>query len=64
LSHATISGHHCTFSRDAENQVVVEDMGSANGTWIDGRDIRGAGPVTLSPGQQIHFGLLKTWYTS
>lgn len=37
------------------NEVVVEDMGSKNFTFIDGSRL--SGPTTLSPGSEIQFGL-------
>jgi len=37
----------------ADGDYWIEDLGSANGTEVDGQPIKGAGKVRLSPGQQI-----------
>lgn len=37
----------------ADGQYSIEDLGSANGTEVDGRSIRGAGKIRLEPGQTI-----------
>src|SRR5262249_34493833 len=37
----------------AEGSYWIEDLGSANGTEVDGQPIKGAGKVQLKPGQQI-----------
>ncbi len=38
-----------------ENQVLVEDLGSTNGTRLDEKPVSG-GPVTVRPGGVIHIG--------
>src|SRR5271166_5701131 len=37
----------------ADGQYWVEDLGSANGTEVDGKPIKGIGKVRLEPGQTI-----------
>jgi hypothetical protein len=59
IDEATVSGHHLNLTIDGD-RLVVEDVGSSNGTYVDGTDIRGRGPVTLEPGQKLQLGLLKT----
>lgn len=49
---ATISRHHFRISFE-DGKPFVEDMGSANGTSVNGRDIRGEGPVELHDGDVI-----------
>jgi len=63
LEHQMVSGHHCNIERCTSGGILVEDAGSAFGTWVEGADIRGRGPVSVKPSQQVHLGLLKTWYT-
>ena len=49
-----ISRHHARFRRTAQGQVLVEDLGSTNGTYVDGTRI--TGPHVLSHGDQIVLG--------
>jgi ABC transport system ATP-binding/permease protein len=45
-------------------EVFVRDLGSANGTWIDGQQL-GLEPVRLVPGQAVFFGqvpLVILWH--
>ena len=59
VDHPTVSGLHARLSLQA-SELVVEDAGSSNGTYVDGQDIRGRGPVVVAAGQQLQLGLLKT----
>lgn len=36
-------------------QVFIRDLGSANGTWVNGQAV-GASPVALMPGMQVYLG--------
>lgn len=49
----TASGSHCQLIR-AGDRVMVEDVGSANGTWVNG--VRLQSHQTLSPGDIITVG--------
>jgi hypothetical protein len=59
---ATLSRRHAEIFVD-NGQCYIRDLGSANGTWIDGRPA-GAAVVPLRPGQQVwlgHVPLGITW---
>jgi len=47
-----VSRRHAQISL-ADGQHWIEDLGSANGTEVDGRSIKGEGKVRLEPGQTI-----------
>lgn len=51
---ATVSRHHCRVTRTADDTIVVEDLASANGTWIH----RGEQRLDLSDGgsDRVHHG--------
>ncbi|MFO0748029.1 MAG: sigma 54-interacting transcriptional regulator [Myxococcota bacterium] len=52
---AWASRRHARATLDVDSgHVVVEDLGSRNGTWVDGRRI--AGPTALEPGQVLPVG--------
>src|SRR5271166_1246479 len=43
----------------ADSQYWIEDLGSANGTDVDGQPIKGMGKVRLEPGQTIRISDTK-----
>ena len=47
--------HVRLFYRDGK--WYVEDLGSRNGTYINGEDIRGRGAVEVKPGVEVILGL-------
>ena len=53
VSEATVSGRHCRLSK-AGDQYTIEDLGSANGTWVSGRRINS--PVRVQPHQTVTLG--------
>jgi predicted component of type VI protein secretion system len=55
LNISLISRHHCSFFRRGA-EVWVEDLGSRNGTWVNGEPITGACP--LHDGDQLELARL------
>jgi hypothetical protein len=53
LSNDTVSSHHAEISIDGHT-YTVRDLGSRNGTWVNGRKI--ATECPLSPGDRVAFG--------
>jgi hypothetical protein len=51
----SISGTHCEILREGE-AITVKDLGSTNGTFIDGRRI---GASRLEPGQRLRLGTVE-----
>ena len=49
-----VSRTHCEVAVDAGSKVWLRDMGSANGTWVDGARV--TGPVELRDGAMITVG--------
>jgi hypothetical protein len=49
-----ISRQHARISRNPQGQLVVEDLGSTNGTYVNGQRI--SGPTTLNPGDTVQMG--------
>lgn len=54
LPDAAVSGRHASLRVDAAGEVWVEDLGSANGTAVEGLEVDG--PVRVSPGAEIRVG--------
>ena len=51
-----ISRHHCVFAVD-EFTIRIRDLGSTNGTFVNGERLRGA--VVLKPGDRVSAGKLE-----
>jgi hypothetical protein len=49
-----ISRQHAKISRNPQGQLVVEDLASTNGTYVNGQRI--SGPQTLNPGDTVQMG--------
>jgi hypothetical protein len=49
-----ISRQHARITRNPQGQLVVEDVGSTNGTYVNGQRI--SGPTTLNPGDTLQMG--------
>jgi pSer/pThr/pTyr-binding forkhead associated (FHA) protein len=49
-----VSRRHARVSRDASNQLTIEDLGSANGTFVNGMRLRA--PQRLKAGDTIRIG--------
>jgi class 3 adenylate cyclase len=57
LLHASVSRRHARLSVGTDNNLQIEDIGSTNGTAIDGRPIpAGAAPEPLAPGSTLRLG--------
>ncbi len=57
---ATVSHSHLLFRLEGD-ACTVEDLGSSNGTAVDGVPLKGA-PVTLAPGASIQAGSARFTY--
>lgn len=51
--HDTVSRRHATLAV-ADGKVTLTDLGSTNGTWVNGRKIDS--PTVLNPGDSVRFG--------
>ncbi len=58
INHLTVSGEHAVFKMTG-NGVVLEDLNSTNGTYVDGVCIR---QHTLKDGQVIDVGICRMTY--
>jgi pSer/pThr/pTyr-binding forkhead associated (FHA) protein len=54
INDTTVSRHHARIVRQGD-EVIVEDMGSRNGTTVNGSRIEA--PTLLVPGDMVRFGL-------
>jgi len=53
---ALVSRVHCRFVLDERNQLQLEDLGSTNGTFVNGKKIA---KVTLSSGDTLTIGRVQ-----
>lgn len=63
LDYTSVSRYHVTFSH-REDGLYLEDLGSANGTYIDGKRLTANDPQLLRGGEEIQIGDLRTVYVS
>jgi pSer/pThr/pTyr-binding forkhead associated (FHA) protein len=56
IDHDSISRKHCQFTTNSDEALVIKDLGSRNGTYVD--DVR-IHHETLMPGQTIQIGALR-----
>lgn len=60
IQNATVSGHHCRISAE-DGHYVLRDLGSTNGTRVNGRDIR---EQRLKPKDLVQAGSVEFLYQS
>lgn len=53
LEETSVSRRHARLTLDAAGNLMVTDLGSANGTWRESRNISTA---TYAPGEEVRFG--------
>lgn len=57
VAHPTVSARHCRLTQ-YEHDFTLEDLGSTNGTYVDGARIPPRRPTPVTPGQQVTLGLV------
>lgn len=55
LDDVSISRRHCQFLTDPHGSLIVRDLGSTNGLYVDGRRVEKA---TVSLGTEVRIGVL------
>ena len=53
---ALVSRVHCRFTLDRTNQLELEDLGSTNGTFVNGKKVR---RTQLSDGDKLTVGRVR-----
>lgn len=53
VAHPHVSGHHCRITRDSQ-QLVIEDLNSTNGTFVNGVAVRGR--MRINFGDRVTLG--------
>ncbi len=56
LSHPSVSRRHARLVVEG-SEISLEDLGSSNGTWVEGRRIRGK--ASIGPGSSLRFGSVE-----
>jgi hypothetical protein len=51
-----VSHRHALLSRDAGGKVILRDIGSANGTRLNGRDVQPLTDIVLHDGDELTLG--------
>ena len=61
LMEPSVSNHHAWFGSDPQGSLTIQDAGSKNGTWVNGRRIGPTEVVWVQPMDQIKFGSISTF---
>ncbi|SEN08716.1 FHA domain-containing protein [Stigmatella aurantiaca] len=61
LEDDSISRKHAEVERTPQGKVVLKDLGSANGTLLNG-EVIGTEPVEIAPGDVLQFGMVEVVY--
>ena len=56
VDHDSVSRKHCQFSLNGEGALVVKDLGSMNGTYVDDSKVQ---QTVLMPGKIVQIGALR-----
>jgi predicted component of type VI protein secretion system len=61
IENATVSGHHCRITLEGE-RVVLKDLGSTNGTRVNGKEVTADTP--LAPKDLVQVGSVEFLFNS
>ncbi len=59
-SQRSISRRHAKIFRRGDKYFIREEIGTMNGTFINGERVETGTPVEFKPGDEVRFGLIKT----
>jgi hypothetical protein len=62
LDTTAVSRYHISLTRQDDDQVVLEDLESVNGTYIEGERINPHEPLVLHGGEEIQLGDIRLVY--
>ena len=64
IEDASVSSQHAELTLTENGDYLLTDLGSTNGTQINGQDVAEGEPRVLSAGDRIRFGHIETAYVS
>lgn len=59
LDHPSVSRFHCSLSLGPQDEILVADLGSSNGTWVNDEIVSTGEVRTVEPGDEIGVGDVK-----
>jgi pSer/pThr/pTyr-binding forkhead associated (FHA) protein len=60
LNDSTVSRRHATIELSSDDTIFLTDIGSTNGTFLDGKRLEAGAPAQLQNGSEIKFGNVIT----
>jgi len=64
IEDASVSSRHAQLTVDESGDYILEDIGSTNGTSLNGRELEPETPHKLQDGDRIVFGKIEVGYVS
>ncbi len=64
IEDASVSSRHAVLTLDASGDYILRDIGSTNGTELNGREIEAETDHKLQDGDKVVFGKIETSYKS
>jgi pSer/pThr/pTyr-binding forkhead associated (FHA) protein len=64
IEDASVSSRHAQLTLDESGDYILEDIGSTNGTSLNGRELESDTPHKLQDGDRIVFGKIEVGYVS
>ena len=64
IEDASVSSQHAKFTLGEGGDYILTDLGSTNGTLLNGRELAEGAGQPLKPGDKVSFGHIETSYES
>ena len=64
IEHVSVSSHHATLTLGEDGDYILRDIGSTNGTQLNGKEIAADEDHKLQDGDKMVFGSVATSYVS
>jgi pSer/pThr/pTyr-binding forkhead associated (FHA) protein len=64
IDDVSVSSHHAQLTLGDDGDYVLQDLGSTNGTWVEGKEAKEGEDHALQDGDKLRFGNIEASYVS